>query len=101
MPQEREAAGAAPRAQRALCTPLPTGAAAGAAAEPAWSCSNWAGSVAWRPAALVAPASEEELAAYLRGVAQAADAAGSPRPKLRVVGFAHSWAGAPLVPQSL
>lgn len=68
-----------------------------ASAEPgaAFSCQNWAGTVAWTPASVFSPASEAELADYLAHGAAAAAAAGSSqqRPAMKVVGFAHSWAG--------
>jgi FAD/FMN-containing dehydrogenase len=52
--------------------------------------------VKWTPSAVVAPATEAELASYLRAEAAAAATAApgaSPRAPLKVVGFAHSWAG--------
>lgn len=74
-------------APRQLCAP------AAAANGTAWACSNWAGTVTWRPASVVAPASEEELSAWLATVAAEADASGRPRPKLKVVG---EWRALPL-----
>lgn len=87
VPQEREEGllpGAAAHTPRQLC--------AADTANRSWSCSNWAGTVRWSPGAVVAPADEAELAAFLAAQAAAA-ASGSPRLPLKVVGFAHSWSG--------
>ncbi|WIA13216.1 hypothetical protein OEZ85_006808 [Tetradesmus obliquus] len=85
VPQEQEAPDAPAHQPRLLC------AAANSSQE--WSCSNWAGTVSWAPSSVVVPASEDGLAAFLKASAASAAASGKPRPPMKVVGFAHSWAG--------
>ncbi|KAF8058938.1 Gulo [Scenedesmus sp. PABB004] len=88
VPPEQEAIGAVHPPPRQLCA-----AEGGPNGTTAWSCSNWAGTVRWSPGAVVAPESEAELSAWLRTQAAAAAASGAPRLPLKVVGYAHSWAG--------
>eukprot|EP00882_Tetradesmus_deserticola_P033948 GHRQ01038828.1.p1 GENE.GHRQ01038828.1~~GHRQ01038828.1.p1 ORF type:complete len:271 (-),score=60.53 GHRQ01038828.1:195-1007(-) len=85
VPQEQEAPGAPAHQPRLLC--------AASNSSQQWSCSNWAGTVSWAPSAVVIPNSEADLAAFLQASAAASAASGSPRPAMKVVGFAHSWAG--------
>lgn len=89
-PPELEGPGAPAHAPRQLCAPS---ASPAAGAAPSWTCSNWAGTVTWRPAEVFAPESEADLAAYLAAADAASRSSGAPRPALKVVGFAHSWAG--------
>jgi hypothetical protein len=58
VPRELATSNAPPRA---LCR-------RGDGADAEWACSNWAGTVTWKPSAVVAPESEEELAAFLAGL---------------------------------
>jgi FAD/FMN-containing dehydrogenase len=74
-------------APRAICRPSTDSTTNSTA--PAWTCRNWAGTVEWSPSEVVAPASEAELSSYLAATGAAGAAAGP----LKVVGFAHSWAG--------
>lgn len=84
-PQEQEAADAPQHTPRQICATNAT--------QDAWTCSNWAGTVTWSPSGVFAPADEQELAAFLQSAAAAAANNASKRPTMKVVGFAHSWAG--------
>lgn len=88
-PPEQEDAAATPHAPRQLCSK------GGGEAAADWLCTNWAGTISWAPSSVFVPADETELIDYLRAAAAAAAAAppAAPRPSLKVVGFAHSWAG--------
>jgi hypothetical protein len=89
VPQEQEAPGAPAHQPRLLCAASNSTRVDGQQ----WSCNNWAGTISWAPSAVVVPASEDDLAAFLQASALASAATGAPRPPLKVVGFAHSWAG--------
>lgn len=90
VPQEQEAPGAVSPPPRQLCaaTTHTTGPYVNSTSGQQWSCRNWAGTVSWSPRTVIAPASELELAQFLRHSTLTSD----PRPPLKVVGFAHSWA---------
>lgn len=86
VPQEQEATDAPPHQPRLLCASVDSN-------QSDWSCNNWAGTVSWTPSAVVIPQSEVELASFLQASTASAAASGRPRPPMKVVGFAHSWAG--------
>lgn len=92
-PPEKQAPNWAPRR---FCTAQPleastNGSAVTPSAQPTqnFTCSNWAGTVAWSPSGVVVPEDEEELADYLHATEVAN---GTARRAMKVVGFAHSWA---------
>lgn len=99
VPQEQEAAGAIPAPPRKLCAATShIGNQNHSTSEEGqqWSCQNWAGTVTWSPRAVIAPASEVELAEFLQRSSLTSSSSSNnnvPRSPLKVVGFAHSWAG--------